>query len=183
MGKAGVVAVVSGLVLLFSVVASAAQVLPPPEVPQGMLTISEYWGLGAVVGEGDARIAVRVMRLRTAGEPPEFGVELVIPAAAPGDIDVSATVPDSAVPGTLEALQAMLAQRKQLESQKRDEAVVAYSPVPDLIITLVQRGRMQTAVVFIQGEAVSLPAEKGLAQLRDLLLRAQGRIRELRHQP
>lgn len=166
--------------------AALAQSLPLPafEVPLSALTVADYWTVGEVAAEGGGRVVIRVMRLRIANEPPEFSVELKLPATAPDGFEAVAIIPEGDLAGTIQAINAMLTPGRRPEADGRDEMVIAYSPVPDLIISLSQRASAsQQAAVFIQGEAAALRVDRGLAQLRDLLLKAQGRIRELRQRP
>lgn len=158
--------------------------LPAFEVPLGALAVADYWMVGEVPAEEGGPIVVRVMRLRVGNDPAEFSVELQLPAAGPDGFQAVALIPEAELPGLVQALNVMLAPPKRPEADGRDETVVAYSPVPDLVITLSLRaGAVQRAGVFIQGEAVTLRGDRSVAALREVLVRAQGRIRELRQRP
>lgn len=158
--------------------------LPAFEVPLSALTVADYWTVGEVAAEGSGRIVVRVMRLRIGTEPPEFSVELKLPAADPDGFQAVAIIPEAELAGTIQAINTMLTPGRRPEADGRDEMVVAYSPVPDLVISLSLRANgPQLVAVYIQGEAATLRGDRGLVQLRDVLVRAQGRIRDLRQRP
>lgn len=158
--------------------------LPAFEVPLSALTVADYWTVGEVAAEGGGRIVVRVLRLRIGNEPPEYSVEVRLPAAGPDGFEAVAIIPEGDLAGTIQAISTMLAPGRRPEADGRDEMVVAYSPVPDLVVSLSLRASgTQLVAVYVQGEAATLRADRGLVQLRDMLVRAQGRIRDLRQRP
>ena len=155
--------------------------LPPFDVPLGALAVADYWVVGQVATDQPGRsVTVRVMRLQVQGEAPQYSVELRLPPAEPDGFEAAALIPESELAATVQALTGMLQPGRRAELDGRDESTMLYSPVPDLVVAVSRRaGGAQRAELFIQGEAVPLRMERGLVQLRDLLARAQGRIRDL----
>lgn len=156
--------------------------LPPYEVPIGALAVADYWAIGEVsLEEAGRAVSVRLLRLQVEGEPAQFSVELRLPPATPDGFEAVALVPESELDGLVQALASMAQLPRRAEGDGRDQVTMLYSPVPDLIVSLSRRtGGAQRAELYIQGESVALRADRGLAQLRDLLVRSQGRIRDLR---
>ncbi|HEY8425063.1 MAG TPA: hypothetical protein VIK73_03490 [Limnochordales bacterium] len=157
--------------------------LPAYEVPIGALAVADYWAIGEVSLEEEAgrAVSVRLLRLQVEGEMPRFSVELRLPPAAPGGFEAVALVPESELDRLAQALARMVQPPRRAEVDGRDEVTMLYSPVPDLIVIFSRRpDGAQRAELYIQGESALLRGDRGLTQLRDLLARAQGRIRDLR---